>query len=1172
MTTQAPGKRRRIQGSKRRALANFGMALSFFLFVLYFFTYLCTPELSAVMPEQKGTDPAILDRNKPVTTENLVSLVRDVDYSEGEEADWYPKGESPMLAELVAEGKLPPVHERVGPEPVVVEGIEGIGKYGGTWQRVDTPPAYGTLSHRMSYSTWFRYSPKGFPIVPHIAKGYEVNEDGTEWIIHLRKGLRWSDGHPYTADSTLFWWRYIAREPELGSAGAPAIMRAMGEAGHIEKIDDYTLRFTFPHPYGGFLARMATDAGRTLVASPVHYLAKYHPIVGDQAVIKRHMQERGVHTKISVLNDVQSFDQNPELPSLWPWTYRRYSPVSPYRAVRNPYYYMVDTEGNQLPYIDDVLFKDVSGEMIPVACSEGESDMQRRYLDFSQYTLLMTNRKKRGYEVYHWHSGSRSWFALFMGIDRKVEEGRPETTWKRKYLGMAKFRQALALAINREPIIEAEYEGLTEPANDLPGPASLFYDEKAHKLFTEHDPERANALLDEIGLTNRDSEGLRTWPDGSTLTLFMNYTEWTGGGACQFIIDDWHEVGIRAVQKPRSRQLFSRIRDSRTGDVMIFEGLGHYYPMAYYALLSWNANRYDTWYELGGLYGSEAAAASPLAKAPPPAMQRSLEIYDQAFAKKDIREQAEIYRGVQRIAAEQQWTINICTPTPVPVVVKNGFRNVPREVVATFAFLTPGNAGMETYFFDNPQEHTTETIKEYNKVDVISPTVQEDWPIVDEAAVELGLPADWASRTEEPGAGEAAGGEDEEAIPEEQAAVPEDEETAPEDEEAEDEAAPTAADTPETTRRETSLLATLIKWLVALAFLGFLGVIVVRRPYIGRRVALMAPTLLIVSVVAFVVIQLPPGNYLDQYVMRLQEQGDAVSERRLEEIRQMFWLDEPWLVRYTNWLGLNWFLTFDNADKGLLQGFMGRSMKQGFRPVNQLVGDRILLTMGISLGTILFSWCISFPVGIYSAVKQYSVGDYIVTTLGFMGLCIPSFLLALLFMYASSEWFDEPLAGLFSPEYANQIGWSWLKFVDLLKHIWMPIVILGVVGTAGGIRTMRANLLDELRKPYVVTARAKGVRPFKLLIKYPVRMALNPFISGIGNIFPALVSGGSLVAVVMRLPTVGPLMLDALRSEDMYLAGSMLMVLSLLTIFGTLVSDLLLLVLDPRIRYEGGTR
>jgi ABC-type dipeptide/oligopeptide/nickel transport system permease component len=268
---------------------------------------------------------------------------------------------------------------------------------------------------------------------------------------------------------------------------------------------------------------------------------------------------------------------------------------------------------------------------------------------------------------------------------------------------------------------------------------------------------------------------------------------------------------------------------------------------------------------------------------------------------------------------------------------------------------------------------------------------------------------------------------------------------------------------------------------------------------------------------------------------------------------------------------LYWFATFKEADKGLLEGNLGRSMELE-RPVSVVVGDRIGLTVIVSLATILLTWAIAIPIGIFSAVRQYSIGDYVLTFFGFLGMSVPGFLLALVLMYFSHRYFGLSPSGLFSPEFAATPGWSWPKFLDLLKHLWLPVVVLGLGGTAGMIRVMRANLLDELRKPYVTTARAKGVSELRLLLKYPVRLALNPFISGVGSLFPALISGGAIVAIVLSLPMIGPVMLTALLSEDVYLAGSMLMVMTVLGVVGTLVSDLLLLWLDPRIRLEGGSR
>ena len=238
------------------------------------------------------------------------------------------------------------------------------------------------------------------------------------------------------------------------------------------------------------------------------------------------------------------------------------------------------------------------------------------------------------------------------------------------------------------------------------------------------------------------------------------------------------------------------------------------------------------------------------------------------------------------------------------------------------------------------------------------------------------------------------------------------------------------------------------------------------------------------------------------------------------------------------------------------------------QPVNEIIGERLLFPFLISLFSILFTWCLALPVGIYSATKQYTIGDYAISVVGFIGMSIPGFILALLLMYASEQWFNYPVSGLFSPEFAAQPGWNWPKVVDMLKHIWLPIFIMGFAGTAGMIRIMRANLLDELSKPYVTTARAKGVRQVKLLLKYPVRLALNPFISGIGGIFPAMISGGAIVAITLSLPTIGPSLLAAIQTQDIYFGASMLMLLTLMSVLGNLVSDILLIIFDPRIRHS----
>ncbi len=367
----------------------------------------------------------------------------------------------------------------------------------------------------------------------------------------------------------------------------------------------------------------------------------------------------------------------------------------------------------------------------------------------------------------------------------------------------------------------------------------------------------------------------------------------------------------------------------------------------------------------------------------------------------------------------------------------------------------------------------------------------------------------------------------------------------------------------------------LLGFFLRLLIIGGVGIglvlIALRHPFVGRRLALMIPTLAVISVIVFIIVQLPPGDYVATKVMEFEMQGTAASTQAIEDLRNDFYLDHSLAMRYLRWVGLLWFTSFAPEDMGLLQGNMGLSMEHN-RSVNDVVGDRVVLTIFVSTATLLFTWALALPIGIYSAVRQYSTGDYVVTFLGFLGMSVPGFLLAIVLMYAGNHWFGVSVSGLFSPEFATTPEWSWAKAVDLLKHVWLPVVVLGLGGTAGMIRVMRANLLDELRKPYVTTARAKGVRPLTLLFKYPVRLALNPFVSGLGALFPQLISGGAIVALVLSLPMVGPVMLDALLAEDVYLAGSILVVMSLLGVVGTLASDLLLLWLDPRIRIGGGAR
>jgi peptide/nickel transport system permease protein len=322
--------------------------------------------------------------------------------------------------------------------------------------------------------------------------------------------------------------------------------------------------------------------------------------------------------------------------------------------------------------------------------------------------------------------------------------------------------------------------------------------------------------------------------------------------------------------------------------------------------------------------------------------------------------------------------------------------------------------------------------------------------------------------------------------------------------------------------------------------------------FIIRRLLLAIVILWALTIVTFVIIQLPPGDFVDAYVAQASAMGSAISAAEASALRQAYGLDQPLWVQYVKWVSL------------ISQGQFGLAFEYG-RPVKEVIGDRLWLTIVISLAALIVTWTLALPIGIYSAVRQYSIGDYFFTLLGFIGLAVPNFLLALIILYLGFKYFGINVGGLFSAEY-ELAPWSWGKVWDLAKHVPIPALILALAGTAQLVRIMRANLLDELRKPYVVTARARGLPERRVIMKYPVRAALNPYASTIGYLLPFIVSGSIIVSVVLSLPTVGPLLLRALVAQDMLLASTIIMLLGVLTVIGTFISDLLLMWIDPRIR------
>ncbi|RKX33457.1 MAG: hypothetical protein DRP71_10320 [Verrucomicrobia bacterium] len=1042
---------------------------------------------------------------------------RNVDYSKISGSRWEPKREPPILAELVREGKLPPVRVRTGDEPAVLEGAEGIGRYGGTWNMATKTRMFiwEEMSRLFGAETLVRWSPLGYPIVPHVARSWVASGDSKTWTFQLRKGMRWSDGHPFTAHDIYYWWKhefvYGLENGVRMEENTDKIIRHGDRFGRVRVIDKSTVEFQFDTPNPFFLEKLASTYMQS-ICFPRHYLEQYHPELGDQELIETTMKRRGFVNRSQLYMEMKN-ENNPLCPRLTPWINRTYKPNPPYSFVRNPYYWAVDIKGNQLPYIDQVTMEIQTKELIAIDTAAGGYPASFKWLDFSDYSIYMKGRSTYGYEVQHWYPAFRSIWTIWPNLNRRVDPGDEISRMKAELLNTKEFIQALSLAINRTAIIKAEFNGIGEPAQLSPGRESPYFSERLHTSFVDYDPDRAERMLDSIGLTNRDGAGYRTFGNGDRMLWFVTVSDGTNPGPLQFVIDDWKRVGIRALPKLQSSGLVLLEFITRKQDFYVGGDMSGFIPViepkSYVPVGGGTpfATAYGTWYEFKI---SEFATSDRVAYPPPPGhpLGRAQDLYDAAMQAPTKEAGRQQFQEIMDIAAENLWGITIATPPPQIAVIRNDFRNVPKKAIYGSVFRTPVNLASETFFFEDYQASP-------GNFDAIRDEIETVTPPPDS----IGLV----------------------------------------------ESSPDARFTP---------IGRLLKFLFAGIAVAAVVLIGAKHPYVGRRLLLFIPMLLVISVITFVIVQAPPGNVIETRLMNLDESTSPGNAKEIEQIREYFHLDDPFVIQYARWMGFYWFFTFSEADKGLIQGDLGFSLDDPRRPqpVNRIVGDRIVLTFLISLGTVLFTWALALPIGIYSAVRQYSFGDYTLTLLSFIGMSIPGFLLALILIYWGGVFFDVNLTGLFSPEYEAQPEWTWGKVGDLLTHIWIPLVVLGIGGTAGMIRVMRGNLLDELSKPYVTTARAKGVRPVKLLLKYPVRIAINPFVSTIGSLFPGLVSGGAIVAVVLGLPTVGPLLLSALLAEDIYLAGSMLVVLSLLGIAGTLFSDLLLMALDPRIRMEGGKR
>ncbi|NOX63974.1 MAG: ABC transporter substrate-binding protein [Chloroflexi bacterium] len=610
--------------------------------------------------------------------------------------------EAPMLAERVKAGELPPVDERLPEEPLVEEGVEGIGQYGGTLRRAFLGPSDHNNYVRVVYDALVRFSPDGSEVIPHIAKGWESNEDFTEWTVYLRPGAKWSDGEPLTADDILFWYNDILLNTDLMPNPANWMVNNDGSVATVEKIDDYTVKWTFKQPNTAFLLDLANKDGAdlsiaNLAYAPAHYLKQFHASYADAAELEKMVKDAGFETWVELFTVKALPQTNADRPTTAAWVPDNSTVSDPVFVLkRNPYYVGVDPEGNQLPYIDEVRFTFFADkEALNLAAVSGELDFQARHINMSNYPVLKENEDKGGYRVVTWPTFGGS-DAVFMF--NQTYQNDPEIG---ELLRNKDFRIALSHALDREAIKELAFLGLGEPRQGVPAPNHPYYpgDEWAYK-YTEYDPDKANELLDSIGLTERDADGFRLLPSGKPLDIEINvvpaFGNWTDVG--QLAVEQWAKVGVKAHVEVRERALAFQMRD--TNDLMVeiwnedttgfpFSGQPKMDPRSNPALTF--GPLFRKWYETDGKEGME----------PPAEIKKLVELIDKGKVS-GREEQIKIAQELFRVWADNIWEIGTVGLTPMiqgVVVVNNNLRNVPETAGNDWPLRTPGNTRPETFYF-----------------------------------------------------------------------------------------------------------------------------------------------------------------------------------------------------------------------------------------------------------------------------------------------------------------------------------------------------------------------------------------------------------------------------------------------------------------------------------------
>ena len=622
-----------------------------------------------------GVIPALAQKTYPTLT--------DYEKLTGEKIEKFY--EAPELRIEVAKGTLPPVEERLPEEPVVIEPVEEIGQYGGTWHRVALSPGDTCLDSRMGYESLVQWTPDAKDVEPGIAKSWKISEEGKVFTFYLRKGMKWSDGKPFTADDFLFWYEDILLNKELTPV-FPGWLKVGGEPVKIEKVNDYTIKFQFVKPYGLFLQMLAFNG--PFCGAPKHYLKQFHPKYMSKERLEKLTKEAGFESWYQLFLAKNNLYTNPELPTIRPWKLTVPPPATRLIAERNPYYWKVDTEGNQLPYIDRVVFNMVeSTEMANMKALTGEIDMQHRHMMLSNYTVFMKNREKGNYRVLRWEDAYGTNCAILLNQSCKDPV-------LRDLFQNLKFRIALSLAINREEINELCFQSLGVPRAATQIPASPYYQRDLENIYADYDPEKANRLLDEIGLTKRDKEGYRLRPDGKRLSLVFSFCALWGPypDIAQLVKEYWEAIGIKVVVKTLERSLRTKRVEANEHetDMWCIPGYLLLNPWPYIAV-----NQYTPY---GPLYGRWYASEGKQGEEPPEYILHNMRLYDKFLVTVDPEKQLKIGKEIVRHAAKNLYAIGTVGRLPALVIVKNNFRNVPEKAVSAWTLMTPGYTHIEQYF------------------------------------------------------------------------------------------------------------------------------------------------------------------------------------------------------------------------------------------------------------------------------------------------------------------------------------------------------------------------------------------------------------------------------------------------------------------------------------------